>query len=95
MAKRVSLGLLFRRDIHSSPLKRSYGWHHDPHHDHHPHRGKRFLAKLPMFFLGCMPIVCAGLGTWQIQRLQWKVNLIEDLHDKLSRDPMSLPRNVK
>ncbi|KAF9508249.1 hypothetical protein BS47DRAFT_1350563 [Hydnum rufescens UP504] len=98
MAKRVTrLGLLFRRDIHSSPLKQGYGWHHD----HHPHysgpegkRENRFLAKLPIFFLGCMPIVCAGLGTWQIQRLQWKVNLIEDLHDKLSRDPMSLPRNV-
>ncbi|KAF8329119.1 SURF1 family-domain-containing protein [Cantharellus anzutake] len=41
-----------------------------------------------------MPIVCFGLGTWQVNRLKWKVSLIDDLEDKLSREPMVLPRNI-
>ena len=99
MVRRVSrLGLLFCRYVHSSPSRRGSDWPGDLRpKDYGPHakRENRFLARLPILFLGFMPIVCAGLGTWQIHRLQWKVHLIEDLHDKLSRDPMSLPRNVK
>jgi hypothetical protein len=43
----------------------------------------------------CIPIITFALGTWQIQRLQWKLKLIEDMNDKLSRDPMELPKKVK
>jgi surfeit locus 1 family protein len=45
--------------------------------------------------LGLMPITCVGLGVWQVQRLRWKEELIDDLSDKLQRAPLSLPRNVK
>jgi surfeit locus 1 family protein len=42
-----------------------------------------------------MPIFTFALGTWQLQRLQWKVNLIDELQEKLEREPISLPRHVK
>ena len=48
-----------------------------------------------MFLLGLMPIVTFALGTWQVERLKWKVNLIDELEEKLQREPMSLPGQVK
>lgn len=36
-----------------------------------------------------------GLGTWQVKRLQWKVNLIEELDHKLSKPAMRLPVNIE
>lgn len=42
-----------------------------------------------------MPLFAFGLGTWQLQRLQWKVNLIDELREKLERQPISLPPQVK
>jgi surfeit locus 1 family protein len=48
-----------------------------------------------IFILGFMPIFTFALGTWQLQRLQWKVNLIDELQEKLEREPISLPRQVK
>lgn len=44
--------------------------------------------------LGFIPIFTFGLGYWQIKRLKWKVSLIEELEDKLSQDPLRLPRNI-
>jgi surfeit locus 1 family protein len=41
------------------------------------------------------PIATFALGTWQVKRLKWKVNLIDELNDKLSREPMRLPRRIK
>lgn len=41
-----------------------------------------------------MPIVTFTLGTWQVERLKWKVNLIDELEQKLQREPMSLPGQV-
>ena len=48
-----------------------------------------------MIILGVTPILTFALGTWQIQRLKWKVNLIDDLEEKLSRPAMALPDFVK
>ena len=45
--------------------------------------------------LGFIPVFTFGLGYWQIRRLQWKVSLIEELEDKLRREPMRLPKNIK
>jgi cytochrome oxidase assembly protein ShyY1 len=42
-----------------------------------------------------MPIFTFGLGTWQLQRLQWKVNLIDEMQEKLEREPIGLPQHVK
>ncbi|EJD03631.1 uncharacterized protein FOMMEDRAFT_105726 [Fomitiporia mediterranea MF3/22] len=47
-----------------------------------------------MILLGVMPILTFALGTWQIQRLKWKVNLIDELEEKLQRAPMDLPDYV-
>ncbi|CBQ70275.1 related to Surfeit locus protein 1 [Sporisorium reilianum SRZ2] len=44
--------------------------------------------------LGFIPVFTFGLGYWQMQRLKWKVSLIEELEDKLSRAPLRLPRNI-
>lgn len=48
-----------------------------------------------MILLGIAPVVTFALGVWQIQRLQWKVNLIDELGVKLQRPPMELPGYVK
>ncbi|KAI0319762.1 mitochondrial protein required for respiration [Amylostereum chailletii] len=47
-----------------------------------------------LIVLGVIPIFTFTLGTWQIQRLKWKVSLIDELTEKLQREPMSLPNKV-
>ena len=42
-------------------------------------------------FLQCFAMY---LGFWQLRRLKWKVSLIDELEDKLRRDPLPLPRNI-
>ncbi|KAH7909788.1 SURF1 family-domain-containing protein [Hygrophoropsis aurantiaca] len=44
--------------------------------------------------LGFIPIFTFALGTWQLQRLQWKTALIEELEEKLQREPIILPNRV-
>lgn len=43
-----------------------------------------------LFLLLSLPIL-AWLGTWQLQRLEWKLGLIERLEERLSADPVPLP----
>ena len=38
-----------------------------------------------------IPVAAFCLGTWQIQRLRWKTNLIENLNERMSRTPVPLP----
>jgi hypothetical protein len=40
-------------------------------------------------------ILHLGLGTWQLQRLQWKVALIDELEEKLQLQPLSLPKRIQ
>ncbi|KAI0735020.1 mitochondrial protein required for respiration [Earliella scabrosa] len=47
-----------------------------------------------MVLVGLIPIFTFGLGTWQVQRLKWKVALIDELEEKLQREPMPLPPYV-
>lgn len=47
------------------------------------------------FVLGIMPIFTFGLAVWQVQRLQWKVALIAEVDEKLTRDPIPMPPRVK
>lgn len=57
---------------------------------------KRYSRFHPTFIaLGAVPILTFALGTWQLQRLQWKIALIDELTEKLEREPISLPNNVK
>lgn len=48
-----------------------------------------------MVLVGIMPFFTFALGTWQVQRLKWKVNLIDELEEKLRRDPLTLPPKIK
>ncbi|KJA25847.1 hypothetical protein HYPSUDRAFT_64573 [Hypholoma sublateritium FD-334 SS-4] len=47
-----------------------------------------------MVLLGIMPIFTFALGTWQLKRLKWKINLIDELEEKLQLQPLYLPSNV-
>jgi SURF1 family len=57
---------------------------------------KRSSALNPtLVALGLIPVLTFALGTWQVQRLKWKVDLIDQLSEKLQREPIPLPSRVK
>lgn len=41
-----------------------------------------------------IPITAFVLGTWQVQRLDWKTRLIAKFEDRLIRDPLPLPPHI-
>lgn len=41
-----------------------------------------------------VPIATFGLGTWQIKRWRWKLNLIETLKQRTSSEPINLPLDL-
>jgi surfeit locus 1 family protein len=41
-----------------------------------------------------IPITAFVLGTWQVQRLGWKTDLIAKLEDRILRDPLPLPPRI-
>jgi hypothetical protein len=45
--------------------------------------------------LAFIPVLTFGLGTWQVARLRWKVKLIEDYEDRLSKPSINLPKRIK
>ncbi|KIL71702.1 hypothetical protein M378DRAFT_115103 [Amanita muscaria Koide BX008] len=47
-----------------------------------------------MVLIGVIPFFTFGLGTWQLKRLKWKINLIDELEEKLQLPPLSLPHKV-
>jgi len=50
----------------------------------------------PIFLLiGLVPVLTFSLGTWQLNRLKWKVNLIDELQEKLELPALSLPKRIK
>ncbi|CAB4490115.1 uncharacterized protein OCT59_022897 [Rhizophagus irregularis] len=51
--------------------------------------------RVKAIFLAFIPILTFGLGTWQVARLRWKVKLIEDYDDRLSKPPINLPKRIK
>ncbi len=48
-----------------------------------------------MLLVGFIPFFTFGLGTWQLRRLQWKINLVDELKEKLELPPLALPRKIK
>ena len=61
-----------------------------------PYAAKRHSLLSPALIgLGLIPILTFALGTWQVQRLKWKVDLIDKLSEKLQQEPIPLPRKVK
>ncbi|KAN0124792.1 SURF1 family domain containing protein [Russula decolorans] len=60
-----------------------------------PYSAKRHSFLSPTFVaLGLIPVLTFALGTWQVQRLRWKVDLIDQLTEKLQREPIPLPSKV-
>jgi len=48
-----------------------------------------------MVIVGIIPFFTFALGTWQLKRLKWKINLIDELEEKLQLQPLSLPSKIK
>ena len=44
--------------------------------------------------LALIPVISFALGTWQIQRLDWKTNLIAKYEDRLVKPPLQLPPQI-
>lgn len=42
-----------------------------------------------------VPVLTGFLGVWQLQRLKWKLKLIEDVDTAMAKDPMILPNDIK
>ncbi|XP_015120257.1 surfeit locus protein 1 [Diachasma alloeum] len=40
-----------------------------------------------------IPIGTFALGTWQVQRRQWKLQLLKDLYEKVSSEPIPFPED--
>ena len=48
-----------------------------------------------MVVVGIIPFFTFALGTWQLKRLKWKINLIDELEEKLQLAPLNLPGRIK
>lgn len=61
-----------------------------------PSTSSRKIKFGPMtVILCCVPLLTGYLGVWQIQRLNWKLGLIEDVDRNLSKDPLILPDDIE
>ncbi|TFK36938.1 mitochondrial protein required for respiration [Crucibulum laeve] len=47
-----------------------------------------------MLLIGFVPVFTFGLGTWQLKRLKWKIDLIDELEEKLQLQPLVLPNKI-
>ncbi|XP_076661274.1 surfeit locus protein 1 [Halictus rubicundus] len=47
------------------------------------------------FFLLSIPIGTFLLGTWQVQRRKWKLNLLQNLNDRIYHEPLELPAELE
>ncbi|KAF8576821.1 mitochondrial protein required for respiration [Ramaria rubella] len=54
--------------------------------------GSRFSPAVVL--IGFIPIFTFGLGTWQVRRRKWKLDLIEQLNDQINREPLEFPEYV-
>eukprot|EP00070_Physeter_catodon_P020800 XP_023981867.1 surfeit locus protein 1 [Physeter catodon] len=43
------------------------------------------------WFLFLIPVTAFGLGTWQVQRRKWKLQLIAELESRVTAEPIPLP----
>ncbi|KAJ2383937.1 surf-like protein, partial [Coemansia sp. RSA 2559] len=41
-----------------------------------------------------IPLIAFGLGTWQVQRLKWKLALLDEVNDRMHRRPIAFPLRV-
>lgn len=55
---------------------------------------KRKHTTLGVLALALIPFTAFGLGSWQVQRLDWKTKLIAKFEDRLVRPPLPLPPRI-
>lgn len=55
---------------------------------------KRRATKLGLATLALIPFTAFCLGSWQVQRLDWKTKLIAKFEDRLVRPPLPLPPRI-
>ena len=48
-----------------------------------------------MAVVGIIPFFTFALGTWQMKRLKWKIDLIDELEEKLQLPPLKFPSKIK
>ncbi len=54
------------------------------------------MARIILATIGlCLIVLFAGLGTWQVQRLQWKLALIERVNSRVSAPPVAAPASTR
>ncbi|KAJ1723038.1 surf-like protein [Coemansia erecta] len=41
-----------------------------------------------------IPLIALGLGAWQVQRLKWKLALLDEVNDRMHRRPIALPMKL-
>ena len=50
----------------------------------------------PLNFLAALiPVFTFTLGVWQVKRLKWKNNLIDEIQRNIEREPILLPESIK
>jgi len=55
---------------------------------------KKKHSKLGILTLALIPFTAFILGTWQVQRLDWKTKLIAKFEDRLVKPPLPLPPRI-
>lgn len=82
---------------HAKPLGRStFADFASAHPEQKQYKAKKDSLLSPtMLLVGIIPFFTFALGTWQVQRLQWKVNLIDEVREKMEREPITLPKRIK
>ncbi|KAI0275040.1 SURF1-domain-containing protein [Gloeopeniophorella convolvens] len=77
------------------PIQRHARWQHAEQASQPQYAAKRSSLLSPtMITLGLIPVLTFALGTWQVQRLKWKIDLIDELSEKLEREPIPLPSRI-
>ncbi|KAJ2706481.1 surf-like protein [Coemansia spiralis] len=55
---------------------------------------KNLLLSWKTIGLVVIPLIAFGLGTWQVYRLRWKLELLDEINDRMHRRPVALPLQV-
>ena len=50
-----------------------------------------YVNKLYVSYMQAIPILTFCLGSWQIHRRKWKLNLMEEVERKFRQEPRDLP----
>ncbi|KAJ1928740.1 surf-like protein [Tieghemiomyces parasiticus] len=54
-------------------------------------RGPNLAGRI---FLGIIPFICIGLGTWQVYRLRWKEDMIARVDATVAEPVVALPKGI-